>query len=96
MKKNNLDQNKFKRFLHGVKLGIKFSLLPPSVEKFQNYPITRVFRVLGGISILLVLSGSAIVKSSSLFYFVFPLAFLQFIYIISISVIKFCYYIYIY
>ena len=93
-KKNNLDHNKFKRFLHGVKLGIKLSLLPPSVDKFHNYPVIRLFRILGGISILLVLSGSAIVKNSYLFYFVFALAFLQFIYIISISVIKFCYYIY--
>jgi hypothetical protein len=76
----------------GIKLGWKLPSLPVSVERFHNHPLTRTFRVLGGISILLVLSKSVLVKY--IFYIVFPLAFLQFIYIIVINLIKFIFIIY--
>jgi hypothetical protein len=45
------------RFLYGIKLGLKLSLLPKSVEKLHNYPLVRIFRVIGGISIILFLSS---------------------------------------
>lgn len=86
--------NKIQRFLYGVKLGIKLSLLPPSVEKFHNSPLVRIFRVIGGISILLILTRSEQINKYLLLYIIFPIAILQFIYILSISVIKFCYYLY--
>ena len=84
----------FQRLLIGIKLGIKLSLLPESVSKFHNYPLTRIFRVLGGISIISLLSGSLLVKESFLFYIVVFLAIFHFMYIIVINLIKFFYIIY--
>ena len=77
----------------GIKLGWKLPSLPASVEKYHNHLITRILRVLGGISILLVLSKSEF-AIKYLFYIIFPLAFLQFLYIIIINLIKFVYVIY--
>lgn len=78
----------------GIKLGLKMPSLPDNVNKFHNNPLTRIFRVLGGVSILLLLSGSTVVKQSILSYIIVPMAFLQFIYIIVINLIKFIYIIY--
>lgn len=89
-----MKKTKFQRFLYGVHLGIKLSLLPDPVSKFHNYLWVRILRVLGGLCILLILSGAEWIKNSILFYLVFPLAVLHFIYIITISIIKLCYYIY--
>ena len=86
-------KTKLQRFIYGIKLGIKLSLLPKSVEKFHNYPLTRIFRVLGGISFIFLISGF-IDRGSLLFYIIFPLAIVQLIYIMVISTIKFCYLIY--
>jgi hypothetical protein len=83
----------FKDIWIGIKFAFKLPSLPEPVNKFHNNPITRVFRVLGGISILLVLSGSEFAQKY-LFYVIFPLALLQFIYIIVINLIKFFYIIY--
>ena len=84
----------FKDIWVGVKHAYKLPSLPISVNNFHNYPLTRIFRVLGGMSILLVLSGFDVARQSFLFYIVFPLAFLQFIYIIVINLIKFFFIIY--
>ena len=78
----------------GIKLGLKMPSLPDNVNKYHNNPLTRIFRVLGGISILLLLSGSTVAKQSILSYIIVPMAFLQFIYIIVINLIKFIYIIY--
>jgi hypothetical protein len=69
-------------------LGIKLSLLPDSVYKFHNNPLVRIFRVLGGISVLLVLAGHWLVKTTLLFYIIFPLAFIQLLYMLVINAIK--------
>ena len=88
---------KIKNIFLDIWLGIKYSFklpsLPQVVAKFHNYPLIRVLRVLGGISILLVLSKWEFAYKY-LFYLIFPLAFLQFIYIIIINIIKFIYIIY--
>lgn len=84
----------FKDFIYGVRLGIKLSLLPEPISKYHNNTLIRVFRVLGGISILLILTKAEIINKPYIYIMVFVLAFLQFIYIIIISIIKFCYYIY--
>jgi hypothetical protein len=89
-KKSN-KTNYFKDILIGIKFGIKMTSLPQSVNKFHTNPITKIFRVLGGLSILLLLSNSEVVKQSILFYIIIPLAFLQFIYIFVINLIKFFY-----
>jgi len=84
----------FKDILIGIKHGVKLPSLPKSVSIFHNHPLTRIFRVLGGLSILLVLSGSQMIKESIFFYPIFILAFFQFIYIIIINLIKFFYIVY--
>lgn len=86
-------KTKLQRLIYGMKLGIKLSLLPDSVNKIHNSPLIRIFRVLGGISILLVLAGHWLAKQTILFYIIFPLAFLQFSYILIINMIK-SYYLY--
>ena len=92
--KINLIKNTLKNIWTGVVHAIKMPSLPESINKFHNYSITRIFRVLGGLSILLVLSKSLILNDSILYYVIFILAFLQFIYIIIINLIKFFYIIY--
>jgi hypothetical protein len=73
-------------------LGIKLYLLLKSVEKFHLYLLTRIFRVLGGISFILLIVGFVI--NTLLFYVIWPLAILQLIYIMVISLIKFIYLLY--
>lgn len=70
----------------GVKKAWSLTSLPVSVSVFNNYPLVRVFRVLGGISILLVLGKYELPQT--LFYVIFPLALIQFIYIIVINIIN--------
>ncbi len=83
----------FKDVWIGIKFSFKLPSLPEVVSKFHNHSLIRVFRVSGGLSILMVLSKSELALNY-LFYIVFPLAFLQFLYIIIINLIKFCYIIY--
>ena len=90
---NNKEKTKFQRFVHGVKLGFKLSLLPDRVAKLHNHPFTRIFRVIGGISFILLIGGG-VTRGSLLFYVILSLAILQLIYIMIIATIKFCYYIY--
>ena len=89
-----MKNSRLNRFIYGVKQGFKLSLLPEPVNKFHNHPLTRIFRVLGGISFILLISKVYISISSSLLLIIFPLAVLQLTYILIISVIKFIYYIY--
>jgi hypothetical protein len=72
MKIKKLNYNVF----YGIKLGIKLYLLPKSVEKFHTYHLVRIFRVLGGISFILLISGY-ISRGSLIFYIIFSLAILQ-------------------
>ena len=88
------ERTKLQRFLYGAKLGIKLPLLPKSVDKFHNYPLVRIFRVIGGISIILFLSSPQWVGNSYLYWTIFILAMLHFLYILSISSIKLYYIIY--
>lgn len=45
----------FQRLLIGLKVGWNAPVLPPKVLNFHNNPLIRIFRVIGGISILTVL-----------------------------------------
>jgi hypothetical protein len=87
------NKTKLQRFIHGIKLGIKLSLLPKPVENFHTNPLIRIFRVLGGLSFILLIGGF-IPRGSLFFYIILPLAILQLLYILTISIIKFCYLIY--
>lgn len=91
--KNN--KTLLQRFLYGIKLEIKLSLLPESVSKFHNHPLVRIFRVLGGVCIILFLSWSNWVENSLFYLILFLLAMLQFLYIMVISIIKIYYLVYI-
>lgn len=87
-------KTKLQRFFLGVKLGIKLSLLPKSLENFHNNPLVRIFRVIGGISIISFLSSPSWLGNSYLYWIIFLLAMLHFLYIMIISIIKICYIVY--
>lgn len=87
-----------KSYLNRIIIGFKYAWdipsLPNNVLHFHNHIFTRIFRVIGGISIVACLSGSAkdYLFSSELlwpfYYLVLFLALLHFVYIISIKIIK--------
>lgn len=90
MKKQN-EQTKLQRLILGAKLGFKLSLLPKVIEDFHNYPLVRIFRVIGGVSVVLFLSSPSWLDTFYLTWVVFTLAMLHLLYILIISVIKLCY-----
>lgn len=96
MNKNNMKKQKtfFQRFIYGVKLSWNLPSLPTSVNKFHNYPLIRIFRVIGGISILLFLSSPSWIDNSYIKWIIFVLAMIQFLYIAVISFIKIGYIVY--
>lgn len=68
-----IENKKFNRIKKGIILGFKTSTLPDNILNFINLPLMRIFRVLGGISIIILLSNKLSNNgfSSILFYFVF-------------------------
>ena len=84
----------FQRFIYGVKLAWNIPSLPTSVDKFNNYPLIRIFIVIRGISILLFLSSSGWINNSYIKWIIFVLAMIQFLYIAVISFIKIGYIVY--
>ena len=91
-----MKQNKsyWNRIIIGVKHAWNIPTLPSNVLYFHNHIFTRIFRVIGGISIVAFLSGTAksFFFSSEvlwpLYYLVLFFALLHFIYIITIKIIK--------
>ena len=81
----------FKDIWIGIKFSFKLPSLPERVNRFHNYPLVRILRVLGGISILLFLSSPTWVGNSFLYWTIFVIAMMQFLYILIISVIKILY-----
>lgn len=69
MKKNNKNKNIFYRFYIGVKKGIFTPTLPNHIIKLNHNPIIRILRVLGGISILLILTHRLDYLGNGLLYF---------------------------
>ena len=96
--KNLFKPNTNKTILSRIWLGLKLSWslpsLPVSVNEFHNYPIVRILRVIGGISIILFLSSPNWIGDSYLYWIIFVFAMLQFLYIICISFIKIGYIVY--
>ncbi len=84
------------RIWHGLKLAWNLPSLPNSVYKFHNYPLVRILRVKGGVSIVLFLSpySSGWLENYLLYWIIFSLAMLQFVYIFIISIIKIFYIVY--
>lgn len=93
MKKNN-NKTTLNRIWLGLKLAWKLPSLPISIDKFHNNPVIRIFRVVGGISIVLFLSSPPIIGKSYLYWIIFSIAMVHFIYIVVISLIKIGYIIY--
>ena len=88
--KNN-QKTLFKRFIVGIKTGWNAPVLPTKLLDFHNNLFVRVFRVLGGISILTVLSKKYLPLFIPLKFIVLFLALLHFVYITTISIIKLWY-----
>lgn len=88
--KNN-QKTFFKRFLIGLKLGWNTPLLPPKIIYFHNYPLVRIFRVVGGLSVLTVLLKKHLLLFLPLQYLILFLAFLHISYIVVISLVKIFY-----
>ena len=74
-----------------VKLGWNTPTLPEKVMNIHNHPFVRFFRVVGGISIITVLSNKHLFLFLPFKFIVLFLALLHFIYISSISIIKLIY-----
>jgi hypothetical protein len=75
----------------GLKVGWNAPMLPERVINLHNHPFIRIFRVIGGISIITVLSKKHLLLFSPFKYIVLLLAIFHFIYIFSISMIKLWY-----
>ena len=81
----------FQRIWSGLKVGWNAPVLPKSVQKFHSYPLTRIFRVIGGISIITFLSKKYLLFSYPFNFIILFIALLHFIYITIISFIKLFY-----
>ena len=84
----------FKDIWIGIKFAFKVPSLPESINKLHNYAITRILRVIGGVSIILFLSSPDWIGDSFIYWTIYIFAMLQFLYILTISVIKIWYIIY--
>lgn len=87
----------FQSVIYGVKLAWNLPSLPTSVDKIHNYPLIRIFRVIGGISILLFLynmSLPGLINNSYINWIILVLAMIQFLYLFVISCIKIYYIVY--
>jgi hypothetical protein len=66
-------------------------MLPPKVLSIHNHPFIRIFRVIGGISIITFLSKKYLLFIYPFNYIVLLFALLHFMYIAIISIIKLFY-----
>ena len=89
----------FKKFVQNLKLAFKkaysISLLPAKVESFHSSIPVRIFRVIGGICLLLVLTGNYHIFYKEFQFLIMGIALLHSFLIIGISLIKFFYGLYI-
>lgn len=76
------------RFIIGLKHGWNVPLLPDKVSRFHNHPFTRIFRVIGGMSVITVLLKKHLLFLLPFQYLILPLAFIHVCYIIVISIIE--------
>ena len=93
------NKNFFSNKRHDIYLGFKkaysISLLPLKVELFHSHYLTRIFRVLGGLSIGLVLTGKYELFPKTAHIVIFILSLMHAIFIIIIFCIKAIYGLYI-
>jgi hypothetical protein len=84
----------FNRTLIGVKRGLFTPTLPPEILEFQKKPLVRLFRIIGGLSFLIILGRDHMSFFSaffnlSLFYLSYFFAVLFFLYHLYISYHRF-------
>jgi hypothetical protein len=79
------NKNIFKRFLNAGLRAYSIPTLPDNILKIQSYPIIRIFRFLGGFSLLMILSKSYLNYHSyfTCIFFIFALIFTIYHFIIS-------------
>lgn len=70
----------FKRILTGLKLGWNTPTLPDNIIKFTMHPLIRIFRVLGGISTILILTKKSLLFPAVFLYVFFTISIAYFIY----------------
>ena len=90
----NTTKSLFKRFIIGAKKGLYTPTLPEKILIFNNYPLVRIFRVLGGLSYLILLGKHFIHVSLIIKVIAFFIALLFLIYhlILTFYRIKHVYY----
>ena len=86
--------------MHNLLLGFKkaynISFLHPKVEYYHNLLLVRIFRVIGGVCIMLILTGKYTLILEQLQILVFIFGFIHITTIIIIQIIKVVYGLYIY
>ena len=87
--KNN--KTKFQHFVTGLKIGWNKPMLPPKIDAFNCYPVIRIFRVVGGLSVVTVLLKKHLLFFLPFKYIVLFLAITHITYIVIISLIKVIY-----
>ena len=75
----------YQRILLGIKLGWNTPTLPEEVLNFQAHPFMRIFRVLGGISTVLILTKKSLLFPAFFLYIFFVISLAFFIYHTIIS-----------
>ena len=86
MKKNK--NNIIKRLITGLKQGWNAPVLPPKVANLHNNVFTRIFRVIGGISLLTVFSKTHLLLFLPFKFIVLFIAMMHIMYITTISLIR--------
>src|SRR5205809_10194 len=89
--KNTNKKTILQRIIIGLKVGLNAPTLPPKVLNIHNHPLTRIFRVIGGISIITFLSKKYLLFIYPFNFIVLFFALLHFMYITIISIIKLFY-----
>ena len=81
----NMNKNFFKRLLIGLSKGWNTPTLPQHLLTLQLHPLIRIFRVLGGISILLILTKRVNYFNSFVLYLVVLISIFYTFYVLYIS-----------
>lgn len=89
-----MKKTKFDRFVSGLKHGWNTPVLPSKVIAFNNNPLVRIFRVIGGLSVLIVLLNKHLLLWLPLEYATLLIAFIHISYFVVINLTKVFYGIY--
>ena len=80
-----------KRITKGIQKGWSTPTLPSSIANFNNHPITRIFRIIGGISILITLGRISLNINDIPNYILYASNFISilfFIYMFAINILR--------